>query len=359
MPDKIWTIEEFKKQSNLGLFHRRANVYLAHIDTLLQHYKIITLETPDLEANLLLMICDACQKYYHRKPANHRAAAVMILHDQALKRAKALTLQLVTGDSSGHGLRGWAKVRAAVKPFVVGITGKTHHRLHQDYWQEALIPGHFPLARAIAYSKDPLSIWKTSSSPLSFLDWLREFYIPDMFDNKKGEELLRRLQMGVTYLDSAQREDKKIYINNGIIYNSRGERFHTGNMSTNIAGEGWAIFVMAPNNSLYANDHRVDIFHHSSFLSGAPVQAAGEIAVNNGILVGITCKSGHYRPNAASFVRILFWLKQHGAQLQGVAACPVISNHIQEFFDAEEVLLNGGKKGTKNIKPCKVYPSDM
>jgi len=37
-------------------------------------------------------------------------------------------------------------------------------------------------------------------------------------------------------------------------------------------------------------------FHHSSFLAGKPVAAAGEIYIEKGIIKIVTDGSGHYRP---------------------------------------------------------------
>ena len=43
--------------------------------------------------------------------------------------------------------------------------------------------------------------------------------------------------------------------------------------------------------------HEFAKFHHSSFLAGEKVAAAGEIIIENGIIKEITNGSGHYRPD--------------------------------------------------------------
>lgn len=359
MHNKIWTEEEFIQESDLGSFDRAKNIHLKTLDTLLKDYQCLAQDSFELEADKLLTICKVCKKYEAQKPVGHSGTAVMTLYAQALNRVTMLTRRQVTGHSLGHGQQGWGKVKAAVKPLLQGVAGsggKAHHILDPFYWPEMIIEKHYPLAHPIFDNPSPFSAWKSSSTPLNFVDWLREVYIPNMIGTDIGQILSYKLNKGVTYLDSAQREDKKIHVKSGIIYNSRNERFHTGNMKTATMGKGWAIFVMAPDNSLYANNHKTDVFHHSSFLSGAAVQSAGEIAVDNGRVVALTSKSGHYCPNGGSFARLLYWLKQHGVNLTAIAACPVPTSQALKFYSAEEVWLKGGQPGTECVSPPKVLP---
>lgn len=71
---------------------------------------------------------------------------------------------------------------------------------------------------------------------------------------------------------------------------------------------GWACFVLSPQHVLYAGVHMGGQFHHSSFLSGAPVLAAGMIKVANGRIVAIHEKNGHYQAQSnhiETFLRLL------------------------------------------------------
>jgi len=359
MLKEIWTEEKFIEESNLGLGNRKSNIYLANIDKHLSEYKFLSKASSGEEANKLLLICKACKKHADQTPRGHHAVAVMTLYAQAMNRARILAARQITGHSLGHGYQGWGKVRAAMRPLLQGVggsRGKAHHLLNEHYWPEMVLEKHFPLVHPIFDSPSPLTVWKASSTQLNFVDWLREYYIPEMIDKDIGEFLLYKIVKGVAYLDREQRDDKKIHVKGGIIYNSRHEKFHTGNMKTSTMGKGWAIFVISPDNTLYANSHKTDSFHHSSFLSGAAVQSAGEIAIDNGKVVALTNKSGHYLPNSGSFVRILYWLKQHGVSLPGIAACPAPAGHIQQFYDAQEVWANGGVNGTKELTPRRVMP---
>ncbi|WP_216901955.1 C2 family cysteine protease, partial [Nocardia alni] len=57
-----------------------------------------------------------------------------------------------------------------------------------------------------------------------------------------------------------------------------------------------AIFVMDEFGNLYAGDQDFGVQHHSSFLGGRTVTAAGEIDVRDGVLRVMSDASGHYQP---------------------------------------------------------------
>lgn len=211
MQDKIWTLEKLKEESNLGLFYRRNNPYLIEIDRLLKEYEAIPKELVETEVNALLLISNACRIYIDRRPASHRGGAVLVLYTQTIHRANLLTTQHIIGHSLGHGLQGWARARAAVKPLLQGVAGsngKAHYILDENYWPEIAIENHFPLSRPTFYGPSPMALWKNSDTHLNFIDWLREYYIPHLINQGKGELLWERLSQGVSYLDSIQRADK-------------------------------------------------------------------------------------------------------------------------------------------------------
>lgn len=55
---------------------------------------------------------------------------------------------------------------------------------------------------------------------------------------------------------------------------------------------------MAENSRIYICKNRAyGEFHHSSFLSGKKVAAAGEIKIEKGIIKLVTDESGHYKPS--------------------------------------------------------------
>ncbi|WP_148872409.1 hypothetical protein, partial [Serratia marcescens] len=97
---------------------------------------------------------------------------------------------------------------------------------------------------------------KTNNTDLSFVAWVREIYLPNMVDKGRWRELEQKIGHGVAYLNKAERDDLNVYIKDGIFYNSRHERFHTGDMETNVAGQGWGIFVMDLDDKLYVHSHK-------------------------------------------------------------------------------------------------------
>jgi hypothetical protein len=77
-------------------------------------------------------------------------------------------------------------------------------------------------------------------------------------------------------------------------------------MQTHFTGSGWGIFVWAPDGRLFIHSHEAGVHHHSSFLAGGAVLGAGEIVVQEGTVLVVTPKSGHYQPtseNIINFVR--------------------------------------------------------
>jgi hypothetical protein len=96
--------------------------------------------------------------------------------------------------------------------------------------------------------------------------------------------------------------------------NSEGTRLDTCGMQTTARGGGWAIYVVAKNGKIYTANHEAGIFHHSSFLSGTPVIAAGEWIVKDGQVLAINDKTGHYHVGAAHLAEFLQRLSAGGAK---------------------------------------------
>jgi hypothetical protein len=101
----------------------------------------------------------------------------------------------------------------------------------------------------------------------------------------------------VQYLSKSERQVYRITFQDGKMYDASGALFDTTDASTVFSGEGKAIFVMDENGDFYASKfQQVGRFHHSSLAAGEPVAAAGETKVEQGVLILISNKSGHYRP---------------------------------------------------------------
>ncbi len=86
--------------------------------------------------------------------------------------------------------------------------------------------------------------------------------------------------------------------------------------------KGAFIFIMDENGEIYVADenlwNRVLNFHHSSFLAGKPVAAAGEIAFSAGRVTNISNISGHYRPSEIYTYQVLLELKSQGMDVDHI-----------------------------------------
>lgn len=93
--------------------------------------------------------------------------------------------------------------------------------------------------------------------------------------------------------------------NGGITQGTPPTLFSTNNMHSVASGAKYAIFAMSRSGRIYATNHRISRVHHTSPLAGGDVAAAGEMVVQNGVLLCITNKSGHYAPNERHLVQVL------------------------------------------------------
>lgn len=124
---------------------------------------------------------------------------------------------------------------------------------------------------------------------------------------------------GVVQLSPAELEQHRVFIRDGKLYDVNGNPVDTSAASNHWTGQGQGIFVMDKYGNLYlSNVQEVGRFHHSSFLDGQPVAAAGEMEVRNGELVGITDKSGHYKPDPGLLQQAMGKMKQQGVNFDHV-----------------------------------------
>ncbi len=196
-----------------------------------------------------------------------------------------------------------------------------------------------------------------------FMSWLFDVFVPREEDrgriyknylNELVQPGLTRREMlnaikyeRVVYLTENQRKEKIISINGkGLLLDRSGRLYHTGTEATTHSGSGWVIFVMDKNHIIYASSNISEVFNHSSFLRGNYVASAGEIKVNNGQLVAITCKSGHYRPKKENMKYFLDSLQRRGVNLRGVGVqmgwydtrLNNLGKRVPLLYDAAEIL---------------------
>jgi hypothetical protein len=128
---------------------------------------------------------------------------------------------------------------------------------------------------------------------------------------------------GVRYLTPDEAEGYRVFVRDGLLYQTNGELLDTTDASSLHSGDGVAIFVMDPQGNLYVStEHEVGAFHHSSFLAGQPVAGAGEIVVEDGRIVGMSDASGHYRPPPQFLQQVLDQLQIQGLDISGLEEEP-------------------------------------
>jgi hypothetical protein len=127
----------------------------------------------------------------------------------------------------------------------------------------------------------------------------------------------------VRYLDEAEREQHRLFVDadGNLRRASDNELFDTSSANTVWGGEdgGRAIFVMDRDGNLYASNYQArGDFHHSSLLAGGEVAGAGEIRVDNGRIIDMTDKSGHYQPSADLNDNAVDELRRQGLNTEGM-----------------------------------------
>ncbi|MFO8091407.1 MAG: hypothetical protein R6U13_16325 [Desulfatiglandaceae bacterium] len=133
---------------------------------------------------------------------------------------------------------------------------------------------------------------------------------------------------GVKYFNSMERENYRIKIKDGKMYDAEGNLFDTTDSQANVStGKNRAIFIMDDEGKFYYYRHPAnDVIHHSSLNFGKPVAFAGEIKVIEGKLKYMNNWSGHYKPG-------VWFMKQAERYLEsmGVNMYNVKLDYITEF----------------------------
>ncbi|RJF99468.1 PAAR domain-containing protein [Noviherbaspirillum saxi] len=118
----------------------------------------------------------------------------------------------------------------------------------------------------------------------------------------------------VTYLSESERAEYRLVFKDGKAYEADGSLFDTTDTPN-----GKAIFVMDGEGNFFAYKYaEVGEFHHSSFLAGKPVAAAGELTSYDGLIVEISNKSGHYKPSVDFLLQAMNELENKGVSIESI-----------------------------------------
>ena len=156
----------------------------------------------------------------------------------------------------------------------------------------------------------------------------------------------------VKYLSGAERVDYELHGGTSLIQGKQTKPFSTEAMYSKFGGLGWGIYVLSPDGTIYADQHKIGLFHHSSFLAGKETAAGGEIATNSsGKVIGISNKTGHYMSNEENLHQMLVELKGRGVPLDFKTNFVKANNtfwHVntQEFYDNPAMSVAAAVKAT-------------
>jgi len=197
----------------------------------------------------------------------------------------------------------------------LGIVGDHANATNFGKWLEELDDAGARIVKALIAS------WKTSDAVLD--------KTPDM----------------VRYLDMERRQkyviepgtDGLFYCREATEATMKFERvpFDTSKSTAAVrgSGKGQAIWVQGPSGRFYSsNESECGKFHHSSFLAGRDVKAAGDWVIEEGRLKAISAMSGHYHPSLDSLRRALL-------DLQGVSRQLLNWGVVEVFKGATEVKI--------------------
>jgi len=296
----------------------------------------------------LSTVYQLCQQYNGLPSSSDNKARIDLIHLIARVAGDYLTSK-PPQDSYKNGLR-WDGLTDILEQLgaeskaagVRMISGPTDYRKidgsERSYWLELLDPAHRP-----GYVLSPkYSRWLTD---LSAIQTKKSFWAY-IGTNAAGSDA----STDVTYLNETEgpKRYEVEFDGSGLLVESIGNQPYTTKLHrTEFSGNGWAIFVVSPTGKLYSASHILGKLHHSSFLGGRPVMAAGEVVSEDGVIKVLTAKSGHYRPSANDLLRLV-------QQFPMIPSDAVIRPDMQDEHDGGYVTFY--KVGDFRAKGLKAKP---
>lgn len=340
------------KDKTAKKFALRKNKTLLKIDKALAEYEIIPREERKLRTAALIAIISFCETWLKAKTKkisndeSFRYPAISELQSQAVATLAALD----------H----WATAKSAFAKLIPkgSLHGRNAAKPGRDWKAQPAKPGDPP---PLKHLESPGDLKKDPSSGLIKINVNNWLEVIDT-EHRRGAELKPLFQAWLNstetcsfwvYLEKQAPSVKKdlekvrVHYNDDLVFRALYEvNFDNGMMMSRMSPlvqsmivhkltrrkvfidaiekpldtttwpsaalhgftNGWACFVLSAQHVLYAGVHMGGQFHHSSFLSGAPVLAAGMIKVKNGRIVAIHEKNGHYQAQSLHLETFLRWL---------------------------------------------------
>lgn len=157
---------------------------------------------------------------------------------------------------------------------------------------------------------------------------LRDYYWKELFSNGRESPYppKENKRVEIHYLDDSEKQCHKV------LFNKEGQLIWNTSAHTPVKADYSYIYmyVVDTKGDFYIKEklqtsdvydskqNNFITFHHSSFLSGAPVISAGYLKLRNKQLVYIDNTSGHYAPNKDHLKNALWLLKKRGIDLSKV-----------------------------------------
>ena len=206
--------------------------------------------------------------------------ALSDLAAQAVVESKSLGIKLLTSPADFRDIKGDPRLGA------------------QSYWLERVDPSHRAGFQLSAKYEEWIRGGSAAHGKSTFWDFVDADLMMEVLFLGEGEVDADGIQIRECYRCNFGAD--------GIVTTNDGTPFATRDLETAHSGAGWAVFVVDPSGKMYARAHEVGYFHHSTFLAGRPVSAAGEVLIDDaGVIRFITAKTGHYRAGPDEMVRMV------------------------------------------------------
>jgi hypothetical protein len=249
--------------------------------------------------------------------------------DDRWRQVRMRMRRLMRGDGGGSGGDGDKRVGGPVT------------MLHRDFWLEALDDQH----RYGCYLRAFHKAWKLAASGqdaaddgvnASFFCWLdhgdgRALDLPECSHDelrlsrvvycshkeRRRYELRFVAPSEARHVSNARRNGASAHAQTASARGSVAEYAESHALAHTDERSKW-IFVVDLGGRMYLGRKRKGRFHHSSFVAGAPVVAAGKIVIKLGRVLAIEPHSGHFKPKLASLSALRGLLERQGVDVDAV-----------------------------------------